>query len=57
MADTAKTIHDFKIGDAVRHDGEFCKVAAFDGQRLVLRKLWNDGTRWLADPSECDTEG
>jgi hypothetical protein len=45
------------IGQTVRNLGAIAKVDAFHPVTgdPILRPLWNDGTRWLADAAKCET--
>lgn len=45
-----------KQGQTVRNLGILAKVAGFHEITgdPILRPLWNDGTRWVADAAKCE---
>jgi hypothetical protein len=47
------------IGQTVRNLGALAKIAGFHETTgdPILRPLWNDGSRWLADAAECEPVG
>ena len=44
------------LNQTVRNLGILAKVAGFHETTgdPILRPLWNDGTRWLADAAKCE---
>ena len=44
------------IGQTVRNLGIIAKIAGFHETTgdPILRPLWNDGTKWLADAAKCE---
>ena len=45
-----------QLNQTVRNLGILAKVVGFHETTgdPILRPLWNDGTRWLADASKCE---
>jgi hypothetical protein len=45
-----------RIDQTVRNLGVIAKVVGFHETTgdPILRTLWNDGTRWLADAAKCE---
>jgi len=45
-----------RLNQTVRNLGILAKVAGFHETTgdPILRPLWNDGTRWLADATKCE---
>ena len=48
-----------KINQTVRNLGILAKVTGFHETTgdPILRPLWNDGTKWLADAAKCEPVG
>jgi len=48
--------NNLRLNQTVRNLGILAKVAGFDeiSGYPILRPLWNDGTRWLANPAKCE---
>jgi len=46
----------FVNGQTVRHFGIVSKVIGFDADTgcYILRKLWNNGERWVAKAEDCE---
>lgn len=49
----------YPIGSVVRNFGEIAVVVGYHetSNYLILRRLWNDGSKWLADPDKCQPVG